>query len=55
MEQMLTGDRVGVADEALFGAVRNPVEVVRQADGSVMCVGENARVVLNENRKVITA
>ena len=52
---MLARDGVGVADEALIDAVSNPVEVVQQANGTVMYVGANARVVLNENMEVVTA
>jgi RHS repeat-associated protein len=55
LEQVLARDGVGVADEALVDAVRTPVEVIQQADGTVMYVGADARVVLNENREVVTA
>jgi hypothetical protein len=44
-----------VADDALVDAVLNPTEVIEQANGTVMYVGGNARVVLNENREVVTA
>jgi hypothetical protein len=55
LEQVAMRDGVGVADDALIDAVVNPAEVIQQADGSVMYVGTNAKVVLNENREVVTA
>jgi len=54
LNQAISNDGVGVAGSALLGAVKNPLQVVPQARGAAMYIGENATVVLNESGKVIT-
>jgi len=44
----------GVSPGAILDAVKNPVKVVRQADGSVQYIGKSAKVVLNKKGQVIT-
>ena len=45
---------LGVSPQAILDAVRNPNQVIQQADGTVMYVGQNAKVVLNQFGQVVT-
>jgi RHS repeat-associated protein len=54
LNQAISRDGVGVASEAMLGAVRSPVRVVGQSGGKVLYIGENASVVLNESGEVVT-
>jgi hypothetical protein len=44
----------GVSPQAILNAVRNPQQVVAQANGTVKYVGQQATVVLNQAGKVVT-
>jgi len=44
----------GVSPRAILDAVRNPVKIVPQADGSIQYIGKSAKVVLNKKGEVIT-
>ncbi|MEL1264785.1 RHS repeat-associated core domain-containing protein [Pseudoxanthomonas putridarboris] len=44
----------GVSPKAILDAVRNPSKVVEQSEGKTAYTGQNARVVLNSEGKVIT-
>jgi RHS repeat-associated protein len=55
LEQALSRDGgLGVSQSAMEDAVANPVDVVRQANGTFKFVGNNATVVLNSNGQVVT-
>ncbi|MGE6332098.1 hypothetical protein [Stenotrophomonas sp. NPDC077659] len=44
----------GVSAKAILSAVREPVKVAEQAGGKTAYTGNNAKVVLNSEGKVIT-
>jgi hypothetical protein len=54
LNQAISRDGVGVATDAILGAVRSPVRVVEQSAGRMLFVGENASAVLNESGEVVT-
>jgi RHS repeat-associated protein len=55
LQQVLTRDGVGVAEQAMQDAVGRPLEVIPQVGGKIKYVGENATVILNEDGEVVTA
>ena len=56
MKQVIGRDGgIGVANSAIIDTINNPVKIVQQANGAIKYAGNNAVVVLNEARKVITA
>ena len=55
LQQALSRDGgLGVSQSAMEDAVANPVDVVRQANGTFKFVGNNATVVLNSDGRVVT-
>ena len=54
INQAISRDGVGVASEAILGAVKNPLRVVQQARGAAKYIGENATVILNQAGEVVT-
>ncbi len=55
LEQAMGREGVGVSNESIIDAVRNPQRTIQQAKGAVTYVGENATVILNKAGEVITA
>ncbi len=45
---------LGVINEAILNAVNNPSKIVKQDDGKIKYIGENATVILNKYGEVIT-
>jgi len=45
---------VGVAPKAILDAVKNPLKVIKQSDGTTKFIGKNATVVLNQAWKVVS-
>ncbi len=54
LHQAISRDGVGVSSRAILDAVRNPTEVVRQANGAIRYAGRHAVVVLNQAGKIVT-
>lgn len=55
LEQALTRDGgVGVSESAMEDAVANPIDVVRQENGTFKFIGNDAVVVLNSDGRVVT-
>ena len=54
LNQAISRDGVGVAARAILDAVRNPQQIVQQAEGAVKYIGSQAVVVLNGAGQVIT-
>jgi RHS repeat-associated protein len=50
----ISHDGVGVSPQAILNATSNPLQVIKQADGTFKFIGENAIVILNEFGEVIT-
>ena len=45
----------GVSNSAITDAVNNPIRVIRQSGGTTKYIGKDAKVVLSQNGRVITA
>jgi hypothetical protein len=54
LRQAMARDGVGVSPRAILDAVRNPRQVVEQAGGKARYVGDQATVVLNQAKEVVT-
>lgn len=54
INQAISRDGRGVAGWAILEAVSNPSKTVAQANGAILFIGANARVVLNAAGEVIT-
>ncbi len=54
LNQAISRDGHGVSVRAIYDAVHKPQKIVAQSGGRAKYVGNNAVVVLNQNRKVIT-
>lgn len=52
---MISRDGFGVSPAAQLDAVKNPLNVITNADGTITYVGNNATVILNSGGKVVTA
>jgi RHS repeat-associated protein len=55
LAQVIGREGVGVSDQALLDAVRDPENVIEQANGTTRYVGKDATVVLNGEKQVVTA
>jgi RHS repeat-associated protein len=55
LAQAIGREGVGVSDQAMLDAVRDPERIVEQANGTTRYVGKDATVVLNSEKHVVTA
>jgi len=54
LNQAISRDGVGVSQQAILNAVKNPIKTVSKNNGVTKHVGNNATVVLNNQNQVIT-
>ena len=54
LNQAVSREGLGVAGWAILEAVSNPVKTIAQANGKILYIGANARVVLNAAGEVVT-
>jgi len=54
LNQAISRDGRGVAGWAILEAVSNPTKITQQANGAILFVGANARVVLNAAGEIVT-
>jgi hypothetical protein len=45
----------GISNDALRGAIKNPLRISKQANGTFRLIGKNATVVINKGGKIVTA
>lgn len=54
INQAISKNGVGVSSKAMLDAVKNPIKVLDQADGTIRYIGKNAVVILNKSGEVVT-